>query len=169
MGKASVKKDKNIYQLTREELGYSRQKAADMIAELDAKEYEIFDESRLLKIEYESVQQIHPEEIVTLAHIYNKPELRNHYCCNQCAIGRIDAPEVTYTEGIHEILVSMAVTLKNVNHNKIRLMEILEDGKISEDEVEDFDKIYEELEHISMTVEALQLWCEKMKLTTKDK
>ena len=29
--------------------------------------------------------------------------------------------------------------------------------------------VYEELEHISMTVEALQLWCEKMKLTSKDR
>ena len=28
----------------------------------------------------------------------------------------------------------------------------------------DYEKISEELEHISMTIEALQLWCEKMKL-----
>ena len=48
-------------------------------------------------------------------------------------------------------------------------MEILEDGEVSADEAEDFDKLYEELEHISMTVEALQLWCEKMKLTSKDR
>ena len=69
---------------------------------------------------------------------------------------------------MHEILVNMAVTLKNVNHNKIRLMEILEDEKISVDESEDFEKIKEELKHISMTVKALQLWCEKMKLTSDE-
>ena len=34
---------------------------------------------------------------------------------------------------------------------------------------EDFDRIYEELEQVSMTVEALQLWCEKMKIKSKDK
>ena len=55
------------------------------------------------------------------------------------------------------------------NNSRIPSAELACMLEISEDEVEDFDKIYEELEHISMTVEALQLWCEKMKLTTKDK
>ena len=43
-------------------------------------------------------------------------------------------------------------------------MEILEDGKVDDNEIKDYEKISEELEHISMTIEALQLWCEKMKL-----
>ena len=107
---------------------------------------------------------VQPEDVVAMAKRYNKPELRNYYCCNECPIGKIDAPEVTYTGGVHEILVNMAVSLKNVNHEKIRLMEILEDGKVDNDEIEDYEKICEELEHISMTIEALQLWCEKMKL-----
>ena len=29
--------------------------------------------------------------------------------------------------------------------------------------------VYEELEQVSMTVEALQLWCEKMKIKAKEK
>ena len=87
-----------------------------------------------------------------------------HYCCHQCEIGEKDVPQVTYSKGIHEILVNMAVTLRNVNHTKIRLMEILSDETISEDERDEFDKIYEELEYVAATVEALQLWCEKMKL-----
>lgn len=167
MGKTSTKKHKNIYQSTREELGYSRQKVADKIAELNPEDYEIFDENRLTKIELESVNQIHPGEIVTLAKIYNKPELRNHYCCNQCDIGKIDAPKVSYTGGVHEILVSIAVTLKSLNHSKIRLMEILKDEHISEDETKDFSEIYKELNHLSMTVESLKLWCEKRKLTSE--
>ena len=158
------KKDKNIYRLTRENLNLTRQKVADMISELDPSEYEIFDEYRLNKIERESIQQIHPGEIVTLAKIYDKPELRNYYCCNHCAIGKIDAPEVANTGCIHEILIEMAVTLKRLNHNKIRLMEILEDEKVSEDEATDFNRIYEDLERISATVEAIQLWCEKKKV-----
>ena len=91
-------------------------------------------------------------------------KLWHEYLMDECAIGKIDAPEVTYSGGIHEILVNMAVSLKNVNHEKIRLMEILEDGKVDDNEIEDYEKISEELEHISMTIEALQLWCEKMKL-----
>ena len=163
MGRKSTKENKNVYQEARDNLGWSREKAADEIMKIENGRYSYLDKYKLVKIEEESIK-IHPEDIVALSKAYNMPELRNYYCCNHCDIGEIDAPEVTYNGGIHEILVNMAVTLRNVNHNKIRLMEILEDGKISEDEKEDFDKIYAELEHISATVEALQLWCEKMKL-----
>lgn len=164
MGKASTKENKSVYQLAREELHLTR---ADAVACIPGKaEFPGMSgvtESRLVKIENGDVT-IQPEDVVAMAKRYNKPELRNHYCCNECAIGKIDAPEVTYTGGIHEILVNMAVSLKNVNHEKIRLMEILEDGKVDESELADYEKISEELEHISMTIEALQLWCEKMKL-----
>ena len=56
-----------------------------------------------------------------------------------------------------------------MNNKKIRLMEILEDGQVSSEEAEDFETISKELEHIAMTIEALQLWCEKMKIKTKNK
>lgn len=164
MGKASTKENKSIYQIAREELHLTRADATTKIPGND--DFPGMDgvtESRLVKLEHGDVA-IQPEDVVAMAKRYNKPELRNYYCCNECPIGKIDAPEVTYTGGVHEILVNMAVSLKNVNHEKIRLMEILEDGKIDSDEVEDYEKICEELEHISMTIEALQLWCEKMKL-----
>lgn len=164
MGKISVKENKSIYQITRESLGLSRAAAVKFIP--GNPEYPGMDgipEYRLVKIE-DGTTPVQPADVVAMAKRYNQPELRNHYCCHECPIGQIDAPEVTFKGSIHEILVSMAVSLKNVNHNKIRLMEILEDGEVQEDEVEDFDKISEELEHISMTIEALQLWCEKMKV-----
>lgn len=164
MGKASVKKNKSIYQVTREKLGLSRSAAVNYIpGNPDFPGMDGIAEYRLVKIEDGSVN-VQPADVVAMAKRYNEPELRNYYCCHECPIGQIDAPEVTYKNNVHEILVNMAVSLRNVNHNKIRLMEILEDGKVSADEVEDFDKISEELEHISMTIEALQLWCEKMKL-----
>ena len=169
MGKASIKKNKNIYQITREELGLSRAEATEKIPENpDFPGMPGIPEYKLVKIENGTVA-VQPADVVAMAKRYNKPELRNYYCCHECEIGKLDAPEVTYTGSIHEILVNMAVSLKTVNHNKIRLMEILEDGEVSADEVEDFDKISEELEHISMTIEALQLWCEKMKLVHNDK
>ncbi len=169
MGKASVKENKNIYQITREKLGLSRAAAVKSIP--GNPEFPGMDgiaEYRLVKIEDGTVT-VQPADVVAMAKRYNEPELRNYYCCHECEIGKIDAPEVIYKDNVHEILVNMAVSLKNVNHNKIRLMEILEDGEVSADEAEDFDKLYEELEHISMTVEALQLWCEKMKLRNNGK
>ncbi len=168
MGKVSVKKNKNIYQITREELGLSRAEATEYIPN-DAQFPGMpgVPEYKLVKIENGTVA-VQPADVVAMAQRYNRPELRNYYCCHECAIGKIDAPEVPFDGGVHEILVNMAVALKKVNHNKIRLMEILEDGKLSADEQADFDKIYEELEQVSMTVEALQLWCEKMKIKKRN-
>ena len=167
MGKASTRENKCIYQLAREELGLTRADATTKIpGNAEFPGMDGVTESRLVKLEHGEAT-IQPEDVVAMAKRYNKPELRNYYCCNECAIGRIDAPEVTFNGGIHEILVNMAVSLRNVNHEKIRLMEILEDGKVDSDEQADYEKISEELEHISMTIEALQLWCEKMKLNDK--
>ena len=48
---------------------------------------------------------------------------------------------------------------------KERLIEITVDGKITGDELEDFIYIQEELERISIAVETLQLWSERMLAT----
>lgn len=164
MGKISTKENKSIYQITRdEELGYSRAKAADIIAEIDGGKYSYLNENRLVKIEDGTVA-IQPLDVVAMSKAYGKPELRNYYCCNECPIGEIDTPVVSGTNSIHEILVNMTVSLESVNAKKVRLMEILADGIVDSDEINDLNKILEELEKISMTVEAIQLWCEKMKI-----
>lgn len=162
MGRKSIKENKNVYQAARDELGWSREKAADEILKIENGRYGYVDKYKLVKIEEESIK-IQPEDIVALSKVYNKPELRNYYCCHQCDIGAIDAPEVIYKDNVHEILVNMAISLESVNTKKTRLMEILADGKVDDAEIADLNKILEELEKISMTVEAIQLWCEKVK------
>lgn len=163
MGRKSTKENKNIYQEARDELGWSREKAADEILKIENGRYGYVDKYKLVKIEEESIK-IQPDDIVALSKAYKKPELRNHYCCHDCEIGKIDAPEVIYKDNVHEILVNMACSLETVNSNKMRLMEILADGKVDETEMPDLNKILDELEKISMTIEAIQLWCEKMKI-----
>ena len=60
------------------------------------------------------------------------------------------------------IVLEMLASLNCVNLEKERLIEITADGKIEGDEIDDFIRIQEELEKISITVETLQLWAEKM-------
>ncbi len=168
MGRVSTKENKNVYQEARDELVWSREKAADEIAKVEGGKYGYLDKYRLVKIEDESVK-IQPEDIVALSKAYNKPELRNYYCCHDCEIGKIDAPEVVYKDSVHEIIVNMAVSLESVNSKKLRLMEILADGKVDNSEMPDLNIILDELEKISMTIEAIQLWCEKMKLDISKK
>ena len=56
----------------------------------------------------------------------------------------------------------MLASLNSVNNKRDRLIEIAADGKIDVDEIDDFIYIQKQLEHISITVETLQLWSEKM-------
>ena len=60
------------------------------------------------------------------------------------------------------IVIEMLASLNSVNKTKERLIEIAADGVISDDEIEDFIRIQNELERISITVETLQLWSEQM-------
>jgi hypothetical protein len=49
-----------------------------------------------------------------------------------------------------------------MNSQRERLIEITVNGTIDDDEIADFVGIQEDLERISVTVETLQLWCERM-------
>jgi hypothetical protein len=59
-------------------------------------------------------------------------------------------------------VLEMLASLNAVHKQKDRLIEIAADGRISGEEIDDFIYIQEELERISVTVETLQLWAEKM-------
>ena len=92
---------------------------------------------------------------------YKKPSLCNYYCSNECPIGKEYVPEVQVKE-LSAIVLEMLASLNSVSKTKDRLIEIAADGVISNDEIEDFINIQNELERISITVETLQLWAEKM-------
>lgn len=152
MGRASTKENKNRYQLAREELGLSREKASDLL--------EVIPPERIEKIENERSLP-HPDEVLVMSQKYKKPSLCNYYCSNECPIGKEYVPEVQIKE-LSAIVIEMLASLNSVNKTKDRLIEIAADGVISDDEIDDFIHIQEELERISTTVETLQLWAEKM-------
>ena len=152
MGRASVKENKNRYQLAREELGLSREKASDLLGTIPAE--------RIEKIENEKSLP-HPDEVLVMSQKYKKPSLCNYFCSNDCPIGREYVPEVQIKE-LSAIVIEMLASLNSVNKTRDRLIEIVADGVISDDEIDDFIQIQNELERISITVETLQLWSEKM-------
>ena len=152
MGRVSTKKDKNKYQLIREELGLSREKASELL--------ETIMPERIEKIESEKSLP-HPDEVLTMAEKYKRPSICNYYCSRQCPIGQQYVPEIEIKE-LSSIVLEMLASLNSVNKKKDRLIEITADGKIDNDEIDDFIYIQEELERISITVETLQLWAERM-------
>jgi len=102
--------------------------------------------------------------VLAFARKYKRPSLCNYYCSQCCPIGKAYVPEVEMKE-LSAIVLEMLASLNAVDKRKDRLIEITADGKVSGDEIDDFITIQQELERISVTVETLQLWSEKMLLS----
>ena len=152
MPKVSTKANKNKYYQVRESLHLSREAASELLGWISPE--------RIERIENEKTMPS-PDEVLQMADKYKSPSLCNYYCANQCQIGQEYVPEIRIKD-LSQIVLEMLASLNNMNKKKERLIEITADGEISGDEIEDFIYIQEELEKISITVETLQLWSERM-------
>lgn len=152
MAKISNKENKNVYFQRREELKLTRDQASELLESITPE--------RIEKIENERVEP-HPEEVLIMADKFKSPEMCNYYCSNQCPIGKQYVPEVKIQD-LSKIILKMVNSLNTVQDNQRKLISITADGVIDDIEIDDFIDIQEELEKISITVEALQLWSEQM-------
>ncbi|QUA53210.1 helix-turn-helix domain-containing protein [Aristaeella lactis] len=151
MGRRSTKENKTIWQITREELGLTREKAGELIPG--------FSPERIEKIE-NGRTQIQPEDALLLAEYYKAPALVNYYCCNECPIGESHAVRAESKE-LTQIAVETLNAVNQMSRIKDRLLEIAEDGKVCNDELEDFMKIKTVLDKLSQSVSNLQLWMDE--------
>ena len=152
MGRTSTKENKTNYQLAREELGLTREKASELLETIAPERIEKIESERSLP---------RPDEVLIMAEKYKTPSLCNYFCARQCPIGQQYVPEIRNSE-LSDIVLKMLASLNAMDRKKERLIEIAADGTISKDEIDDFVHIQKELECISVTVETLQLWVEKM-------
>ena len=152
MGRSSTRENKTRYQLDREELGLSREKASELLETIAPERIEKIESERSLP---------RPDEVLIMAEKYKTPSLCNYFCARQCPIGQQYVPEIRSSE-LSDIVLKMLASLNAMDRKKERLIEIAADGTISKDEIDDFVRIQKELERISVTVETLQLWVEKM-------
>lgn len=151
MGKRSVKKDKNVYQISREEAGLTREKASE--------EMIFMSDDRIEKIESEKSAP-HPDEILAMAQCYKKPVLANYYCSHECPIGHRYVPEIE-SKPLSQIVLEMLAYLHSLEEEKNRLISISLDGKINDFEKADFLVIREKLRKVSVSISSLELWVEE--------
>ena len=151
MPRVSTKENKTLYQSKREELGLSREKAAELLETIPPERIERIESGKFTA---------HPDEVLIMAEKYKCPELCNHYCANECEIGKQYVPEVKVTH-LSQIVLEMVASINSVQKWKDRLIEITADGVIEEDEIEDFKRIQQQLKKISVTADTLMLWVQK--------
>ena len=144
--------NKNVYQTTRENLDLTREEASELLETVSPERIEKIENERSLP---------YPDEVLLMSDKYKQPTLCNYYCANQCPIGQQYVPEIKIKD-LSQIVLETIASLNAMQKKKERLIEITVDGHISEDEIGDFVFIQKELEKISIAVETLQLWCERM-------
>lgn len=100
-----------------------------------------------------------PDMVVKMADLYNAPELRNFYCREMCPLGS-DVP-VLELEDLDRITVKAMASLRKIMETKDILLDITEDGVISEEEKPELEKVLQNLDEISAIAQSLKIWAEK--------
>ncbi len=144
--------EKSTYREIREnDLKLSREDASFLLEGISAERLEKLENGKIV---------VRPEDIISMADGYNRPELCNYYCLHECAIGKRNARSVKIQDLTH-IAVDTINALNQVEKLKERFLEIVEDDQISEDEYRDFEHIRGYLERIASTADSLRVWIDK--------
>lgn len=152
MAKEIIEESKSVYYKARKDKNWTRDQASEALGFISPE--------RLERIENKKMDA-HPDEVLQMSKVYGVPDLCNYFCAHECQIGQEYVPEIKIKD-LSQIVLQMVASLNTLDHDRNRLIEIAADGEISGEELKDFIHIQNELEKISITVEALQLWSEKM-------
>ena len=98
-----------------------------------------------------------------MAEVYHAPELCNQYCTGQCSIGC--KSETLLYDDLNQISAHLMAALHFLEGANDSIYEVLEDGKITEDEQSEFAHILQTLDKITYGAQSLKLWAQKNGLT----
>ena len=135
MGRTSNKDNKTQYQICRENMGYSREKASEVLGWISADRIERIENGGFVP---------RSDEVLEMSRGYRNPNLCNYYCAHECPIGQQYVPEIKVKD-LSRIVLEMLASLNAMQKKQERLIEITADGQISEDEMIDFTGIQAEL------------------------
>lgn len=100
-----------------------------------------------------------PEAVLLMSDLYHAPEIRNHYCRNECPLGT-DVQKVEL-EDLDRISVRALASFRKIAGAKENLLDIVEDGIISPEEQPELDKILETLDEVTSITQSLKVWVKK--------
>lgn len=127
----------------------SREGAAEQIG---------IDRTRLARIELGSLNP-YPEEVLLMSDVYNAPELKAYYCSEYCPLG-CNNPKIVLQD-LDRISLQALSSFRKITDAKETLLDIAEDGVVSEDERMDLKELLSVLDEITAISQNLKLWAEK--------
>ena len=95
---------------------------------------------------------------VLMADTYGAPQLKNYYCLHECPIGKSN-PISADVLPIERATIKLIRQLndENLEPLKDKLLEIAEDGEISEEELPELEAVMKALRKLSRTVSELKI------------
>ena len=150
MGKRSTKENKNVYQLSRESLGLTREAASEELVFLSPERIEKIESGRSAP---------HPDEVLAMESAYRNPELSNWFCTHECPIGMKYEQQVSL-QSLAQVTVETLAALNAMDQEKNRLIEISVDGRVNSFEREDFDRILGKLNALDRAIRSMRIWLE---------
>lgn len=121
--------------------------------------------SKDMLLNYESGLNPVPVDMVCkMADIYNEPELLNHYCCNECPIGKRTVSPISKENinNIYKLSINIFQLLGQGTNMGKTLLNVVEDGIISDDEKPQIDYIVNNLKRLSGLTTDLIIALEKI-------
>lgn len=160
MGKEPLKENTNVYFQARKRAAmsndrlFSRENAAEL---LGISPYTLAD------YELGNTKVVPVDKVVLMADLYNAPELITGYCKHQCPIHGF-MPLATEEKNLQGIALRL---LKGLNEDEMQdlktsMIDILEDGKVSDNELVEFKKLMEHLDGLAEIISELKLAGEKI-------
>lgn len=149
----------NIYRACREEAAVyndklkSRENAAELLG---------ISTSTLSNHELGITKTVPVDTVVMMADLYNSPQLKNLYCKRECPIGK-QLPVATEIDSLAGATVRLMNDLddREIQDMKKRLLSIAADGKIDENESNEFNSIMGKLDSLAKTISELRMLAEK--------
>lgn len=159
MGKGSMNENNNVYFKARKKAAvynerlHSREGAAELLG---------ISVSTLADYELGNTKVVPVDKVVIMADIYNSPELIAGYCMRECPVHGF-LPLATEEKSIQGIALRL---LRRFNENDLKtmkedLIDITEDGIISDDEVPRLKAILERLDNMAETISEMKIVGEK--------
>ena len=159
MGKGPINENNNVYFKARKKAAaynerlYSREGAAELLG---------ISVSTLADYELGNTKVVTEDKVVLMADLYNSPELITGYCMRECPVHGF-LPLATEEKSIQGIALRLlrGFNEEELKHMKDDLIDITEDGIISDDEVPRLKAILERLDKMAETISEMKIVGEK--------
>lgn len=143
----------NIYRAMREAAQLTREKASLYFVDPE------ISPERLVRIENEGYQPT-PKEVLEMSQVYSCPELCNHYCTEECEIGKKYVRKIRVKD-LSQIVLETIASVNSLQEKQNSLIAISVDGKIENSELPQFVEIQKSLEDLSDAVNSLKMWVDR--------